>query len=153
MKKQKKKMKFLTKLSLVFHPVTDIPCKPETLIDDMNFTDRQEAFMTAIYELEDEGKIVSMKREKIVLTENSPYLRGTYRANAKGFGFITPEDTFSSRFCGDLYVDSENTCGAINGDAVLAAEIKSKHSGAQKSSEGIVLHIIKHEVTGTVRYR
>lgn len=152
-KKAKKESEISNKIIARLSSDDYIPCKPETLINDMNFTDRQEAFMSAIYELEDEGKIVSMKRGKIVLTENSPYLRGTYRANTKGFGFITPEDTFSSRFCGDLYVDSENTCGAINGDTVLAAEIKSKHSGTQKSSEGIVLHIIKHEVTelsGTV---
>ncbi len=131
-----------------------IPCKPEELIEDMSLSDRREAFMTALYELENEGRIVSMKRGKIVLTENSPYLRGTFRANAKGFGFIVPEDIFSSRLNGDLYIDSENTLGAVNGDIVLAAQIKSAHSGgAKKSCEGIVVHIISHELTelsGTV---
>lgn len=61
-----------------------IPCKPEELIENMNLADRREDFITAMYELEDKGRIVSMKRGKISLTENSPYLRGIFRANAKG---------------------------------------------------------------------
>ena len=95
-----------------------IPCKPEELIENMDLADHREDFITAMYELEDKGRIVSMKRGKISLTENSPYLRGIFRANAKGFGFVVPEETFSSRLDGDLYISSENTCGAVNGDTV-----------------------------------
>lgn len=130
-----------------------IPCKPEELIENMNLADHREDFITAMCELEDKGRIVSMKRGKISLTENSPYLRGIFRANAKGFGFVVPEETFSSRLDGDLYISSENTCGAVNGDTVLAAQIKSSRSGNGKSCEGIIVHIIDHELTelsGTV---
>lgn len=67
----------------------------------------------------------------IIRSRNSSVFVGKFRGSAKGFGFITPlngED--------DIYVFDKNVNGAIDGDIVLAREIRSA-SGTKKAEAKI----------------
>lgn len=128
------------------------PCTPDELAAFMLLSeDDERAFNEAGYRLENEGRLVRLKRGRIVATENSSYIRGIFRANAKGFGFVTPEESFSSRVSGDLHISAGRTLGAVSGDTVLAAV--TGRASDSKNPEGDVVRIISRGITeliGTV---
>lgn len=128
------------------------PCTPEELSVYMLLSEEDEgAFNEAGYRLEKDGRLVRLKRGRIAATENSSYIRGIFRANAKGFGFVTPYESFASRVNGDLYIPAGNILDAVSGDTVLAAVTERAADG--KNPEGNIVRIISRgitEIIGTV---
>ncbi len=88
---------------------------------------------------------------KIELTPKGKYrkataqfLRGTFVAHPKGFGFIQSEGRES-----DLFIPEDKTGGAMHGDLVQAAVLASTEG---KRQEGSVVRILErgiHELVGT----
>lgn len=92
-------------------------------------------------ELEEEGKIYLTKRGKYCKGETRR-LAGTYRANARGFGFVVSEDEDS-----DIFIGEDNTNGALDGDAV---EYVITGAPKEKSREGKITRIISRALTKIV---
>ncbi len=98
-----------------------------------------------LIELCDEGKIIKTSKNKFMPFNNNEYVKGIFRSNERGFGFVTPDDQNK-----DIFIAAKNTMDAMNGDKVIAY-IMNKSSG-DKKSEGKIFKIVKRAneyVTGT----
>lgn len=71
-------------------------------------------------------------------------LTGIFQANQKGFGFVTLDD---ERYQQDIFIDSDNTLGAWDGDRV---QVELYAGTGQGRREGIVRKILKRSVTEVV---
>lgn len=71
-------------------------------------------------------------------------LTGTFQANQKGFGFVTLDE---ERYQQDIFIDSDNTLGAWDGDRV---QVELYAGTGQGRREGIVRKILKRSVTEVV---
>lgn len=86
------------------------------------------------------GKKKKGKKLEFVKDENKIYKEGIYRKNQKGFGFVkveTEED--------EIYINKENSLNALNGDKVLVEILEEREKSREKSEEGKVVEILKHE--------
>lgn len=83
--------------------------------------------------LEKEGKVYLSKRGKYC-KEDVKHLTGTYRANLKGFGFVTVagEDT-------DIFIGEEDRNGAFDGDQV---EVVVTKEPKDRRREGRIVRIV-----------
>ncbi len=132
---------------------TDNSYKPHELFCCVCGEDSMEydAFYKAIDSLEKSGDIVFTKKGKIISIQYSDMIRGKFRASAKGFGFVTPEDR---RYSSDIYIPREYTFDAMEGDVVLVSRLSYKNrKNYDKSDEGKIEKIISHtvkSVTGTL---
>ena len=94
-------------------------------------------FILILNKLENEYKIIKNRKNKYRLSEKQ-YLKGIYRKNQKGFGFVkidTQED--------EIFIAKENSLNSLNGDRVLIEILEEKTK--QKSAEGKIVKILKHE--------
>ena len=66
-------------------------------------------------------------------------VRGKYRQAAAGFGFVRPAANSQIDFTEDIFIPSDSTGTAMDGDLVLVRYRGSRRSGGQ---EGVVLEII-----------
>ena len=78
-------------------------------------------FKAAFEELRRAGHVVIGARNLVSLPPLSGRIIGTFRANPKGFGFITPLEPTSH---GDLFIPPDKTEGAMTGDIVAAVVVK-----------------------------
>lgn len=91
--------------------------------------------------LVEEGKISLSKRGKY--SKGHPtYHKGTFQANIRGFGFVTPEDE-----SGDVFIPEESISGAFHGDEVEYV-ITAAPSGKRK--EGRIIRVLSHRVVNVV---
>lgn len=95
-------------------------------------------------ELEIQGKVTTTQKGKYELCEKLALLPGKYEGTTKGFGFVIPDNNEMD----DIFIQSENTSTAMNGDRVLVKITKSSKEG--KRAEGIVEKIIKRARTSLV---
>ncbi|MBE6718515.1 MAG: ribonuclease R [Ruminococcaceae bacterium] len=111
-----------------------------------------DSFYKALARLEESGEIVYTKKGKIIATRFSGFIRGTFRASARGFGFVTPEGSATKEH--DIFIPRDNTFDAIEGDTVLVSLTNPKYKMTQgQSDEGKIIKIISHGVktiTGTL---
>lgn len=91
--------------------------------------------------LVEEGKISLSKRGKYSKGQ-AVCLKGSFQANMRGFGFITPEDGSE-----DVFIAEENISGAFQGDEVEYI-INSAPTGRRK--EGKIVRILSHSVVHIV---
>lgn len=91
--------------------------------------------------LVEEGKITLSKRGKYS-RGHAVRLKGTFQANARGFGFVTPEEGGD-----DVFIPEENINGAFQGD-VVEYIITASPSGRRR--EGKIVNILSHGVTRIV---
>lgn len=91
--------------------------------------------------LVEEGKISLSKRGKYSKGQ-AVCLKGSFQANMRGFGFITPEDGSE-----DVFIAEENISGAFQGDEVEYI-ITSAPTGRRK--EGKIVRILSHSVVHIV---
>ena len=78
-------------------------------------------FKSAFEELRRVGHVVIGERNLVSLPSLSGRIIGTFRANPKGFGFVTPLEPSSH---GDLFIPPSATAEAMTGDIVAAKVIK-----------------------------
>ncbi|KAA8502807.1 ribonuclease R [Mediterraneibacter catenae] len=91
--------------------------------------------------LVEEGKISLSKRGKYSKGQ-AVRLKGVFQANARGFGFVTPEDGAE-----DVFIPEENISGAFQGDQVEYI-ITAAPSGRRR--EGKIVRILSHSVVHIV---
>ena len=91
--------------------------------------------------LVEEGKLSLSKRGKYS-KGHAVHLKGTFQANARGFGFVTPEDGSE-----DVFIPEDNISGAFQGDEVEYI-ITAAPSGRRK--EGKIVRILSHSVVHVV---
>lgn len=101
----------------------------------------RDALRMILEELEEEGKIYLSKRGKYCKGE-AKKLRGRYRANQRGFGFVVVEDDPD-----DTFIAEENAGGALDGDMVEFTIIRSPQG---RSKEGKITKVLEHELKTVV---
>ena len=93
-------------------------------------------FKKILTELENEGRIQKTKRERYIAVNQSDIIKGKYRGNERGFGFVMSDDRDK-----DIFIPPEKTNGAMNNDIVLAKLIKEASS--QRREEGEIYRIVE----------
>ena len=91
--------------------------------------------------LVDDGKVTLSKRGKYSRGQ-TVRLKGIFQANARGFGFVRPEDE-----SGDVYISEENLCGAFHGDEV---EYIITGTPAGRRKEGKIVRVLSHNIVRIV---
>ena len=108
-------------------------------------------FKLAFEELRRAGHVVLGGRNLVSLPAMSGRVIGTFRSNARGFGFITPLEPNAH---GDLFVPPNATAEAMTGDIVAArVKRKGKREG-QMQYRGEVVEILEraqNRFVGTLR--
>ncbi len=108
-------------------------------------------FKRAFEELRRAGHVVLGGRNLVSLPAMSGRVIGTFRANARGFGFITPLEPNAH---GDLFVPPERGAGAMTGDIVAARVRRKGKRGEQMQYRGEVVEILEraqNRFVGTLR--
>jgi ribonuclease R len=104
------------------------PVKPRGLAKEMKLTAEEDyhVFRDALRELMHAGRVVLGSGGSVMLpaqTLQQGGIVGTYRQNARGFGFVSPTDPDSHE---DLFIPEGENAGAMTGD-VVRAEITNRH--------------------------
>ena len=97
-------------------------------------------FKNALHSLQKHGQVVIDAKKNVTLPAMGNRLIGTFRANARGFGFIVPLEPTAY---GDLYVAPTDTGGAMSNDIVLARTVKKGMRQGQTRYSGVILEIIE----------
>jgi len=108
-------------------------------------------FKRAFEELRRAGHVVLGGRNLVSLPAMSGRVIGTFRANARGFGFITPLEPNAH---GDLFVPPERGAGAMTGDIVAARVRRKGKREGQMQYRGEVVEILEraqNRFVGTLR--
>ncbi len=103
--------------------------------------EQREELKEVLDALVEEGKIALSKRGKYS-KGHAERFKGIFQANARGFGFVTPENGGE-----DVYIAEDNLCGAFQGDEVEFI-ITATPSGRRR--EGKIVRVISHSVTRIV---
>ncbi len=105
-------------------------------IDGNEFEDFKEAFD----QLREEGLVILGSKNLVSLPPVSGQVYGTFRASAKGFGFVTPTERNSH---GDLFIPADYTAEAMTGDTVVAKVIKEERRGTEARYSGKIIEILQ----------
>ncbi|MHC4338224.1 MAG: RNB domain-containing ribonuclease, partial [Planctomycetota bacterium] len=97
-------------------------------------------FKLAFEELRGTGRVVIGERNLVTLPPLSGRIIGTFRANPKGFGFVTALEPTSHE---DLFVPPDETAGAMTGDIVAAKVVKQGKRQGQMRYKGKVVEILE----------
>ncbi len=97
-------------------------------------------FRHAVKDLMAGGRIVLGSSSAITLPEPSGDVVGTYRAHARGFGFVVP---LSPTAHGDLYIPEGEARDAITGDTVRAKIIRRVPRRGEMLHHGRILEVIE----------
>lgn len=100
-------------------------------------------FIKLMNQLEENGEIVRTRTNCYGLPEKMNLVKGRLQGNAKGFGFVIPEDKDQN----DIYIHANDMHGAMNGDTVLA-RVSEKSSGSR--AEGEIIRVLKRANTQIV---
>ncbi len=125
-----------------------IPMKPREIAMILNIPkERYSELLEILDKLESDFKIIKNRKNRYRMNDEK-FLEGTYRRNAKGFGFVKLEDQEE-----EIYISKENTLNAFHEDKVLIKILNPKESG--KRQEGKIVKILSHKkntLVGTFQY-
>jgi ribonuclease R len=95
-----------------------------------------------VTQMEREQMVVFTKKGKVKLPLKPVLIEGTFRANERGFGFVTidPEED-------DIYIPKEATGYAMDGDTVAIDIVKTADFVMERGAEGKVVEIRQHATT------
>ena len=117
------------------------PLDPRQLARQMGVADAQYgAFRESIKRLRDAGHVVLGERHALTLPEMTSRVVGEFRANPRGFGFVTPATPNAH---GDLFIPPEDTSGAMSGDLVVARARKRGRRDGQTLYAGKIVEILR----------
>lgn len=102
-----------------------------------------QAFVKLLNALEQQGELVRTRSDRYGLPQHMNLIRGKIQGNAKGFGFLIPDD----RDHADVYIHGSDLLGALNGDTVM---VRINHDASGKRIEGEVIRILQRANTVVV---
>ena len=119
--------------------------KPMTVSEIEDAFELQEAdefreLVKTLVKMEAQGFIVRSRSNRYGLPERMNLLRGRFIGNAKGFGFVAPEEEGMD----DIFIPPYEINGALNGDTVLVRILKEQ-SGDRR--EGTIVKIVERSKT------
>ncbi len=97
-------------------------------------------FKEAFTELRQAGHVVVGARNLVSLPALSGQIVGTFRANPKGFGFITPLEPNSH---GDLFIAPPDKADAMSGDIVMAKVKRKGKRGGEMRYSGQIIEVLE----------
>jgi ribonuclease R len=114
------------------------------------------AFRRLLTDLETEGKIARIRKERYVIPEEADLIVGILQMNPQGFGYVLNE---SGDGLGDVYIPAENTGTAMHRDKVVARIIREAlpqlRGGRQRARrQGKVIKILERankQIVGTLQ--
>ena len=114
------------------------------------------AFRRLLTDLEKEGKIARIRKERYVLPQEADLIVGILQMNPQGFAYVL---NGSGDGLGDVYVSAENTSTAMHRDKVVARiireEVPQLRSGRQRARrQGKVIKILERankQIVGTLQ--
>lgn len=103
------------------------------------------ALVQTIAMMEREKQIVFNKKGKIKLPQQQIVIEGTFRANSRGFGFVTidPEED-------DIFIPKEATGYAMDGDVVAIDIVKPADPFSERGAEGKVVEVRQRQANQIV---
>src|SRR4030042_1598653 len=107
-------------------------------------------FKLAFEELRRAGHVMIGAGNLVSLPPLSGQIIGTFRANPRGFGFVTPLESSAQ---GDLFIPPSATAEAMTGDIVAARVIKEGKRAGQMRCSGRIVEILErtqNKVVGTL---
>lgn len=111
----------------------------------LNKGDDFKGLVQTVATMEREKMIEFTKKGKVKLPTQEVLVEGIFRANERGFGFVSIEGEEN-----DIYISKEQTNFALNGDTVAIDIVSSANQLEGKTSEGKVRQIIKRSMTQVV---
>src|SRR5438270_11320292 len=113
---------------------------------------RRNEVRRALRDLEQEGEIARIRKNRYVLPDAADLVTGTVSVHEAGYAFLTNEKPGQS----DLFIAAENTGTAMHGDRVVARIIRgAEFSRARKPrAEGRVIRILtraNETIVGTLQ--
>jgi len=108
-------------------------------------SDDFKALVQTVATMEREQLVVFNKKGKIKLPPKQVLVEGTFRANERGFGFVTidPEED-------DVYIAKENTAYAMDGDLVAIDITKPSDPADELGAEGRIVEVRQRKLTQIV---
>lgn len=97
-------------------------------------------FQKALENLRENSQVIIDAKKSVTLPAMGHRVMGTFRASARGFGFIVP---LEKNAYGDLYVAPTDTAGAMSNDVVVARAVKKGTRDGQTRYSGIILEIVE----------
>jgi ribonuclease R len=118
--------------------------------------DERAAFRRLLVDLEKEGKIARIRKERFVLPQEADLIVGSLQMNPQGFGYVL---NTTGDGLGDVYISAENTSTAMHRDKVVARiireEVPQLRSGRQRARrQGKVIKILERankQIVGTLQ--
>ena len=118
--------------------------------------DERSAFRHLLIDLENQGKIARIRKERYVLPQEADLIAGVLQMNPQGFGYVL---NATGDGLGDIYISAENTSTAMHRDKVLARiireEVPQLRSGRQRARrQGKVIKILERankQIVGTLQ--
>jgi ribonuclease R len=113
-------------------------------------------FRRLLIDLEKQGKIARIRKERYVLPQEADLIVGVLQMNPQGFGYVL---NTTGDGLGDVYVSAENTSTAMHRDKVVARiireEVPQLRSGRQRARrQGKVIKILERankQIVGTLQ--
>lgn len=132
-----------TKLETWIEEIMEIVSNKPMAVDEIEkglgiqSADEFKELIKLLNQLEEEGELVRTRSNRYGLPEHMNLIRGRIQGNAKGFGFLIPDDKEHP----DVYIHERDLKGALNGDIVMV-RVNSGPS-ENKRMEGEVIRILK----------
>ncbi len=104
-------------------------------------------FRSAYKAVREQGRVVLGARGSLAPLAAPTEMTGRFRAHAKGFGFVTPDDP---TFAADLFVPEGATLGARTGDRVVARITRSGKREGRTAYSGEIAKIMERGSTREV---
>ncbi len=106
------------------------------------------AFRQALESLSAEGSVIVGRGNVVSLPSLAGEITGVFRANARGYGFITPEQ---SSVDADVFIPAKSTGSAMMGDRVVAEIARRNDPGRLTGKVVRILDRAHRSVVGTLR--
>jgi len=117
------------------------PVKPAQLAKALGVRSADyDGFEAAFEQLRQAGRVVMGARNLVSLPAMSGRIIGTFRANPRGFGFVSPLEANSH---GDLFIAPGRTADAMTGDVVVARVLSRGGRGKEGRCRGRIVEILE----------
>jgi ribonuclease R len=108
------------------------PLKQHELARALNIKGTERAsFRHALYDLERQGLIACLRKNRWALPDGARQLIGQLRVHTQGFGFVTPDN----RGAEDVFIPEEDVGTALDGDKVVVILARSGRGGSSSPGQ------------------